>query len=67
MSSEQIQGGDRDTEGDENIAVGECPEHEIVTEDDGAVISFPTVAECHCGRELDRATVASRQEVQQYV
>ena len=49
------------------VGVGECPDHGVVTEDDGATIKFPTDAECHCGRELDRATFASRQEVQRHV
>jgi hypothetical protein len=47
----------------ERIGVGRCPEHGIVTEDDGAAVRFPTIAECHCGRELDRATVAGVEEV----
>ena len=51
----------------EKIAVGKCNEHGIVTEHDGAEIRFPTTAECHCGQELDRATIADPQEVQQYV
>ena len=53
--------------GTERIGVGECDEHGAVTEDDGATISFPVEAECHCGRELDRATVATREEVERHV
>jgi len=51
--------------GTERIGVGECDEHGVVTEDDGATISFPVEAEC--GRELDRATVATREEVERHV
>jgi len=51
----------------ERIGVGRCPEHGIVTEDDGAEVHFPTGAECYCGRELDRATVADAEEVRSRV
>jgi len=51
----------------ERIGVGECGEHGVVTEDDGAAISFPGQAVCHCGRELERATVATREEVERHV
>ena len=50
----------------ETIAVGECSVHGLVTEDDGAEIRFPVTAECHCGRELKRATVAEPEEVAKY-
>lgn len=51
----------------ERIGVGQCSEHGVVSEDDGATIQFPADAECHCGRELERATVATRQEVRDHV
>lgn len=55
------------TESDsERIGVGKCSEHGVVSEDDGAIIQFPTEAECYCGRELERATVATREEVGRY-
>jgi len=50
----------------ESIAVGECSVHGLVTEKDGVKIQFPTVAECHCGKELERATVADAEEVAKY-
>jgi len=58
---------DRSVTDRELIGVGECPEHGIVTEEDGAAVRFPTVAECHCGRKLDRATVADTEEVRSRV
>jgi hypothetical protein len=49
---------------EELVGVGECSEHGLVTERDGATIQFPTDAECHCGRSLEQATVATRNDVE---
>lgn len=46
-----------------HIGIGRCPDHGIVTENDGATIRFPTTAECYCGRDLESATVAGAEEV----
>ena len=55
------------TDANEVIGVGECPEHGIVAEPDNATIKFPTTAECYCGQELLRATVADPQTVENHV
>ena len=60
-------GEEQHTEQTEKIGLGECPLHGYVTENDGARIHFPLTPKCHCDRELIRATVASAEEVSQYV
>lgn len=50
---------------DDTTAVGRCPEHGIVYGGD-AIVDFPIAASCNvegCGKELENAGYADREEV----
>lgn len=50
---------------DDLVAVGMCPEHGLVTGED-AEVEFPTRAECSCGEDLEKATYADPEQVEQH-